>query len=519
MGRVLRNFISALCLMLMASPAAAAWREVETDHFKIYSDGNDKELLRYADRLESVQYLLKAATGVNETKQRIVKVRVYFVADVSDVQNLYGRGGSDVAGFYHPSEDGAYTVVPRDAGTSGVFSGLTVLNHEYAHHFMLQYLPAAYPDWYVEGFAEIIGTASFENKGFISFGKAAKAREYELDFTNLYPIPKLIDGSYRKEKSKDRKWGYGQAWLMAHYLTFSDKRRGQLRQYLTAINKGTSYAEAASVFGDPVLLSREISIYLAGRNFPYKSLPLPEGLTKNPPVRLLSAGEAATVEDRIKLARIAKIWPKGNEEEQAKADARIAREKAERATWLAALRAKANQYASDPEVIQLLADSECMAEEYVACDATVGKVLALSPNHPRALIRKADAIIGLAAQKTGNAREDDMKTARSLVVKANRMDPDDPFALIAYFRTFAGSQQPIPDAAINGLVQAVFTMPQVDSLRIDLAKVLIAKQRYLEARNTLNIVAYSPHGSSEKKEAIKLLAEIESAEKSKAAAP
>jgi hypothetical protein len=514
----MRKIVTALSLLLMATPAAAAWREVETNHFKIYSDGSEKDLLRYADRLESVHYLLKAATGVNETKQRIVKVRVYFVADVSDVQRLYGKSGTDVAGYYHPSEDGAYTVVPRYTGGGGVFNGQLVLNHEYAHHFMLQYLPAAYPDWYVEGFAEIIGTSSFENKGSVSFGKAARAREYELDSVNLYPTPKLLDGSYKKDKSKERKWGYGQAWLIAHYLTFSEKRRGQLRQYLMAINRGTDYAEASKVFGDPNQLEREISIYLAGRNFPYKSVPLPEGLAANLQTRLLSAGEAATIDDRIKFAQIAKVWPKYDGEEQAKADTRIAKEKAERATWLAALRTKATQHANDPEVLQLLVDAECVSDDFSACAASVAKLLVLSPDRPRALIRKAEAIIGLAASKTGDAREADMKTARNLVVKANRADPDDPFALIAYFRTFSGSQQPLPDAAINGMVQAVLTMPQVDSLRLDLAKVLIMKRRFVEARNTLNPVAFSPHGSSERKEALKMLAEIESEEKVKAAA-
>ena len=60
---------------------------------------------------------------------------------------------------------GAIAVVPRNTGTDGVFTGQLVLFHEYAHHFMLQYAPAAYPAWYVEGFAEVVSTASFERKG------------------------------------------------------------------------------------------------------------------------------------------------------------------------------------------------------------------------------------------------------------------------------------------------------------------------------------------------------------------
>jgi hypothetical protein len=509
----MRKFFILFSFLISAAPSAASWTEVETSHFRIYSDGSEKELLRYADQLESVHFLLKAATGVKESSSRIVKVRVYFVADVGVVQRLYGPSKVDVAGYYHPSEDGAYTVVPRYSGNNGTFSGSTILYHEYAHHFMLQYLPAAYPDWYVEGFAEIMGTASFEKKGYISFGKAAKAREAELSYVSLYPTQKLFDGSYKKDKSKDRKWTYGQAWLMAHYLTFSEPRRGQLRQYLAAINKGVSYAEAAKVFGDSALLQREISIYLAGRSFPYKSLPLPEGLAINLKPRLLSPGEAATIEDRIMVSRITQISPKGENEDQSKADIRIAKEKAVRTKWMASLNSKAVIHANDPEVLQLLADAECMAEDFEACRATSTKLLSLSPERPRALVRKAEALIGLAKAKTGDAKELDLKAARSLVLRANRADPDDPFALIAFFKSFSGSQSPLPDGAIDGLTQAVFTMPQVDSLRINLATILIQKKRFVEARNALNPVAFSPHDSSERKFALKLLSEIEEKDK------
>jgi hypothetical protein len=132
----MRIILSFIALLALASPANAAWQRAESKHFVIYSDGSEKDLRRYAERLEAVHWLMKAATAVDDNS-RIVKVRVYLVPDVQDVKRLYGAPGSDVAGFYNPGTSGAIAVVPRYTG-DGEFTGQLVLFHEYAHHFMLQ---------------------------------------------------------------------------------------------------------------------------------------------------------------------------------------------------------------------------------------------------------------------------------------------------------------------------------------------------------------------------------------------
>ena len=52
----------------------------------------------------------------------------------------------------------------------------TVLLHEYTHHFMYQYFPAAYPTWYSEGFAEFMASPVFNDDGSIGIGAPPEYR-------------------------------------------------------------------------------------------------------------------------------------------------------------------------------------------------------------------------------------------------------------------------------------------------------------------------------------------------------
>ncbi len=398
----MRSLFAVAAALWFAMPAHAEWREAETKHFRLFGDQSEKELLKSAERLEALHYLLSIATGVAGNDASAVKVNVFFVADTSAVERVYGRGGANVAGFYYPSDLGAVAVSPRNASNDGSFTGQTVLFHEYAHHFMLQYMPAAYPSWFVEGFAEIAATTSFERKGLITYGKAASHRQYEIEFADFYPTRKMLDGSYLKAKRGTPTFSYGQAWLLTHYLLLSDKRPGQFRKYLTAINQGKSFEEAATVFGDLETLHRETRIYAEGRSFPYKAPALPATLTADVKFRTLSPSEAALIVERIQIERKTRELRFKD-----KADTDAA--EAERKAWFAALRTKVAKFGSDPYALRLLADAECKGDYHDRCLAAADAVLAVAPADPRAMMRKGQAMLALSKDKDGDARDKDIK--------------------------------------------------------------------------------------------------------------
>ncbi len=506
----MRILYAALLLIFSAPAYAATWREAETTHFRIISSGDEKGLRQFAERLEYFHVLLRLATGANETSRPVVRVTVYLVPTIGDVKRLYGDTKSDVAGYYGPRDYGAIAVVPRTTG-DGTFTGQLVLFHEYSHHYMLQYTPAAYPSWYVEGFAEIASTASFERKGAITFGKAASHRQYELDGGMNYPVIKMLDGTYLKDREKGRGWSYGDAWTLTHYLTFSDARRGQFRTYLSSINAGKKMADAAQVFGDLNALQHEVSSYLAGRSFPYRAVPIADGSAGTITVRQLSPAQAAVIDLTIELDRCTDLPTKGKDEEQGAFDQKLAKAKLQRDEWIAKVELAANTYPAETPGWLLLADARCSAEQYQACAAAADRALALVPDIERGLTRKAEAMIGLAKDLPADQRQAKVLAAQALLLKANLAQPNDPLALYWYYASFGAMGRPADAEGLMALITTVQLIPQLETPRLQLAQEFMQRGRLREARTILRPLAYSPHESSASKLARELLDKVDAA--------
>ncbi len=66
------------------------------------------------------------------------------------------------------------------------------LFHEYGHHFMKRYVTAAFPAWFVEGFAEYYSTVDFDKQGKALIGKPARRRAYGLIELPKLPVEKLL---------------------------------------------------------------------------------------------------------------------------------------------------------------------------------------------------------------------------------------------------------------------------------------------------------------------------------------
>ena len=144
-----------------ARPAAAEWRVYEARHFQIYSESGEAKATELAARLERYDKLMRMATGIPDDNP--AKVRIFEVASTDDIEKALGVSNTGIAGFYTSNSFGPFLLTPRKTEEGGrYFTPLLVLQHEYAHHFMLQYFPATYPGWYVEGFAELIGSSTME---------------------------------------------------------------------------------------------------------------------------------------------------------------------------------------------------------------------------------------------------------------------------------------------------------------------------------------------------------------------
>jgi hypothetical protein len=463
--------------------AKAEWTEIKTDHFLIYADKSDKDLRRFAEQLEAVHFLMLRANGLREDRLP-VRVKVYAYGGVDKVGKL--ANVTNAAGFYRPGPSSAIAVIPANSGSSGLTS-LEVLFHEYAHHFMLQYFPAAYPAWYVEGWAELIATSSFERKGAITFGKANSDRAAELEFGYWTHAGELVSKPRSELPKISKEAFYGQSWLLAHYLTLSPERSQQLRMYLNGINRGFSQQQAASFFGDLDAFNRDVRAYLSRRNFEYKAVPLPEGLLTNYASRKLSVAEIDLIEEQIEFRR-----------PMAEADAK---------TFLEKLRTKVARHGNDPAALLLLGEAELDLKNFDAARVVADRLLAVTPDNSQALTLKAQVELHFARSAEDPVAA--LAPIRDWIAKAKAADPQNPLPYIALYESYAAEGERPSAEAIDGLREAVRLVPQSDGARFQLATALFNQSgasAIPEATKLLRPVAFDPHGGENAEQAIKLIA-------------
>ena len=285
----------ALLPLFLSSPGEAAWLKYDTPHFIIYSQSPLKNVEQLASRLEKIDGLMRLATGLKDDAAP-VKVRIYEVADNEAVEKALCKSDPGIAGFYSNNSLGPFLVTPRktDFGQYD-FTPELVLHHEYAHHFMLQYFPANYPFWYVEGFAELIGSSTIMPDGRIAYGTPAKHRGHDI-LVDWMPLQALLLKSPEKIVGFDT---YGQGWAITHFLTFTKDRALQFRHYLAALQAGKSLAEAASAFGSLDQLNADARRYVGSGSFTYKPVQVAVREPVIDKVTPISAGEAALIPETI----------------------------------------------------------------------------------------------------------------------------------------------------------------------------------------------------------------------------
>ena len=288
-------FALAIAAAAAVSPAEAAWRQASSAHFVIYSEDDEKTLREFATKLERYDAAMRYMRGLPDPEiSPQNRLTVFVVPSVNAVRKLYGKGGSGIGGFYTGRASGSYAISPRSIGAGGNIDEQIVLLHEYAHHFMMQTYPGAFPAWLIEGFAEFHSTARFDKDGAVGLGLPANHRAYGLLAMQPIRIEKLLASSVDDLADAEKDSFYGRGWLLTHFLTLDASRRGQLTAYVAQINSGTdSLTAARKVFGDLAELDKELNRYVRQRTLRYVRL-APEVIKVKPiSVRPLSPGEAA----------------------------------------------------------------------------------------------------------------------------------------------------------------------------------------------------------------------------------
>lgn len=487
----MRRLAFVLALAGLAAPAHATWWQATSAHFIIYSEDKPEALRAFATELERYDAAMRVFRMLQpETDSPNNKLTVYAVSDISAVRRLFGKHPGDIAGFYEPRAGGSVAFVPRTTGESGrgAFTPTTVLLHEYAHHFMYRNYPAAFPAWFVEGYAELNSTARFNSDGSVDLGLPAQHRSYGLFEMAQLPIATLLTANVPKLDNEQREVLYGRGWLLTHYLMFDHHRDGQLATYLKEVNEGKSSLDAAKdAFGDLTALNRELDKYKNGR-MTYSRVPADRISVGPIEVKELSPGANAIMPVMLRSRR-------GVDEQQAQEVVKQAR-------------AAAAPYPNDPFVQRALAEAEIDTGNLDEADKAAERVLAADPQSVPAMVFRG-RVAAARLVKAHSHDEAAWKAARHWYALANHADPDAPVPMMLFYRSFNVEGVKPTANSVDGLRTALALAPEGSGLRLMVARQDLLDGRTAEARAVLSPLAFDPHGGEMAEAAARVIAAID----------
>lgn len=459
----------ALLALAWTGQAHAEWHEATSNHFIVYSNDDADDVAKFTEKLERFDRTLRFLTRQPEVPiDPANRVTVFQVDDISAIRRL--SGSSNVAGFYIPRAGGSVAFVPRRSGNGKYDLGAEqVLFHEYAHHFMLSnYADAAFPKWFVEGFAEFFATVQMRPKGEIWVGTPPMYRTYAFAHGTPVTATRLVSGAADDSDEAI----YAQGWLLTHMMHFATERRGQLDRYVASINSGKSPKVAAEAFGDGRQLDRDMDHYLRTR-LRYAVVPADKVPPATVRVRALTPGEAAVMNIRVRSKR-------GVDRKMALA-------------LLPLVRRAAAPFPHDAAAQVALAEAEYDAGNFALAADAARRTIAADPKLADGHVYLGMAMMAQAtAEKVTDATR--WRDIRRSFLAANAIANDDPEPLQLYYQSFLAAKQEPTANARDALLRAHQLGPQDIGLRMRTAAMLMRDKRGADARRMLTPVAYSPHG-------------------------
>lgn len=464
-----RRAFLALALMLLAAPAAAAWRRAESANFVVFSQGSEVELRQEVALLEDYNAFLRLLTGIDDPPPPN-KLKVYIVRGRGALRTVRPSLRSDAAGFYSASEAGIAAFANDRAGFTGAEEN-QILFHEIAHHFMLQYRPSAYPPWYVEGFAEFVMTTSIKADQ-IEFAQASSNRVAWLSHEVWLSWDRILFEPPPRNTAETALY-YAQSWLLVHYLLRDPARKAQLVDYLGAIATGEAPRAAfGRVFGkEPRGLDREIRNY-AAHHMTYSRLRRASA-TKAPPMNVTVL--PASADDLLLL--------------EAGMDVGVKPDEAPR--FLQRVR-EAAAGKTDDYARRVLAKAEALLGDGDAADRLLDPLLAKAPGDAELLYLKGMRHL-VAARRGGGTAETERKLAQIWFGKAHKADENHYQTLVRYAESLSGDSRFVSENTTNILLLAHALAPQVSGIGMNAARLLLIRGRFEEAEHILTPLASNPH--------------------------
>jgi hypothetical protein len=476
-----RLLVVAGVWLVSVLPAQAAWLRAESQNFIVYAESSEPDLRETVAQLEDYRHLLRMLMRTEAPPSS--KVRVYLVRGSDELQTVRELP-REAAGVYISGADGIVAVANMRGGLG---DPLSVLFHEYAHHFMMQHQGRVFPAWYVEGFAEFMMTARFTDRT-IEFGRVDAVRAQTLaDLQRWLPLEQVLSGEGRRPDRAH--FFYAQSWLLTHYLLNDPQRRQQLQAYVTALGRAEDPRRAfeASFGMTPERMQPLLTRYaLGGLTF----MRLPRTSTTAPPQvqveRMPASADALLLLDAAVHVGL--------------------RDKGER---LARIRREAARF-PDPFAKRVLAQVEALYGNGAVAGPLLNDLLAADPDKAELMYLQGMRHLVAGRQMQGQARTAAFREARAWLARAHRADPKDFRAPYRYVETFSVEPNLVSPKNVEVLLLAHTLAPQVGEVRFAAAQMLVALGDYELAETLLQPLVGTAHEGAHTARARELMAKARS---------
>ena len=261
--RVLLCLAAGSAMLNSTRVAAQTWREVDSPHFRVVTDGSERDGRDVAKEFEQMRsvFAVELNNPALETGAPLVIFAVREFGLNALAPSLW-KDRNKLAGEFFKGWERQYAMVRLDS-----FGELNqaVVFHEYAHsvlHANVHWLPM----WLDEGMAEFYAYTRFQGD-HIYIG-APSVRYAHLRSETAIPVKEMMAANGRTLGNDMRRNDlfYGEAWAMVHYMMFGpDMGNGhKLNLFIASLEKGTPQAQAfEEVFGDTKTFDKKLDLYLS----------------------------------------------------------------------------------------------------------------------------------------------------------------------------------------------------------------------------------------------------------------
>jgi tetratricopeptide (TPR) repeat protein len=256
------------------SAASESWLELQSPHFTVVTDANEKQGRHIADQFERMRWVFQTLFPRLNVDPP-VPIVVIAVKDKKGFQELepeayLAKGQIDLTGLFLHGPDKNYILVRLDGQEEHPFA---TVYHEYTH---VQLSSAAewLPLWLNEGLAEFFQNTDIRDKE-VNLGQPSVSDILYLRQQRLLPLATLfqVDASspYYHEEQKGSVF-YAESWALTHYLEMTDKQANthRLGNYVELLSKHQDpVTAAAQAFGDLQQLQKNLDAYVANARYQY----------------------------------------------------------------------------------------------------------------------------------------------------------------------------------------------------------------------------------------------------------